>query len=110
MGLFKSSKNKVVINNTTVIRNGKVVSSDDPRAKKRLELEKQQEDLQKEMAHLLNMAGLGDFAKELYSTEIYSTEQPEQTKVVECKNCGANNTITFGKNVICEYCGTGLEY
>lgn len=128
MGLFKSSKNKVVINNSTVIRNGKVVSSDDPYVKEELEkmqkkfgkylgndyMEKMMqgtedvtdsEELQEDLTDLADMEGFENFAG-----AFFSSEQPAQTKIVECKNCGANNTITLRKNAICEYCGTGLEY
>lgn len=37
-----------------------------------------------------------------------NTEQP-RFKVVNCKNCGANNTVAEGNLCECEYCGSPLQ-
>jgi hypothetical protein len=37
-----------------------------------------------------------------------ATKVPE-TKVVTCKNCGANNKVTQGQVAECEYCGSLIE-
>ena len=33
----------------------------------------------------------------------------EQTKVISCKSCGANTTISIGRTNECEYCGSPME-
>jgi len=33
----------------------------------------------------------------------------EDTKVVSCKSCGANNTVFIGRANSCEYCGSPIE-
>lgn len=38
-----------------------------------------------------------------------NTKSQSQTRVVVCKSCGANNTISVGQSNVCEYCGSPLE-
>lgn len=44
--------------------------------------------------------------KQQIQTNIPKTSQ---TKVVTCKSCGANNTVTIGRANECEYCGSPIE-
>lgn len=45
------------------------------------------------------------------STEIYQNVEKtvKQKRVVKCEECGAQNSVTVGETVECEYCGTKLQ-
>lgn len=125
--MFKNFKNNVVTHNTTII-NGKIVSSDDPRVAETME--KMQKKFGKYMNNNMfaNMiqntdsdADLSEVQEELadlarsgfmpgFNTEMFSMQTGDEKKEVQCKNCGANNTITYGTHAECEYCGSGLSY
>jgi len=45
-----------------------------------------------------------------FGEAFFTSNQPQQTTVVQCKNCGAKNSVTSGEFMACEYCGSGLEF
>lgn len=124
---FKNCRNNVVINNTTVTRNGKVLSPDDPGVKETIA------NIQNKFGkylgndffqNILNDTVDGDLMdnqediEELSDMEeehhgfvgaFSSHAQQKSPSVVKCINCGANNIITAGSQAVCEYCGSGLE-
>lgn len=48
-------------------------------------------------------------AKPAIDATTQTTATQSQTRVVECKGCGANNSIKIGQTNQCEYCGTAIE-
>jgi hypothetical protein len=125
---FNKTKNTVITNKTTIIRNGKVISTDDPMAAETMAK------MQKKFGKLLNNGffaeGITDTDDEADLSELqenlaglsemgllpgfgagFSMQSPEEeTKVIQCKSCGANNTVVLGNITECDYCGSGLQY
>mgnify|MGYP000910816400 CR=1 FL=1 len=44
-----------------------------------------------------------------YKNNLDDYNKNKDKKIVECKECGAQNTIIIGETNICEYCGTHLS-
>lgn len=133
MAFFKRNKDNIsnTIRTQTVIKNGKVVSSDDPDVKEAMEnMEKtfgqvfgkgnfvnansDPDDIAEFVENRLRMAGISNTGNmSRLENSFTSSNQPAigcEQRIVICKGCGAKNTLTSDGNNICEYCGSGLDY
>lgn len=102
----------------SIIVNQNMTSIDNIAAANNVSYDEAQKDIQKMIDKgYFSGAYINDGARELVLPRVKQAEnivqsnheEPVETKVVACKNCGANNTVIVGKTSECEFCGSPIS-
>lgn len=102
----------------SIIVNQNMTSIDNIAAANTVSYDEAKKDIQKMIDKgYFSGAYINDGTRELVLPQVKQTEnivqsnyeEPVETKVVTCKNCGANNTVIVGKTSECEFCGSPIN-